>query len=64
MAVVNKSDPAAAAGFDHLQALANLQRASHHARIFELSSKTGEGMAAWLDYLAEQHAAVQRANAR
>jgi hydrogenase nickel incorporation protein HypB len=59
VAVVTKSDLASAAGFDRETALANLKRASHHARIFELSSKTGEGMKAWLDFLVEQHAAVK-----
>jgi len=59
VAVVTKSDMASAAGFDRNLALANLGRASHHARIFELSAKTGEGMKAWLDFLAEQQAAVK-----
>jgi hydrogenase nickel incorporation protein HypB len=57
VAIVTKSDLAAAAGFNRAQAMANLQRVSHHAEIFELSAKTGEGMTAWLDYL------VQRVNA-
>ena len=48
---VTKSDMAAAAGFKREQALANLKRVSHHAEIFELSSKTGDGMEAWLDFL-------------
>jgi len=51
VAVITKSDMAAAAGFDRAVALANLGRASHHATIFELSAKTGAGMTAWLDYL-------------
>jgi len=59
VAVVTKSDMATAAGFDRELALANLKRASHHARIFELSSKTGEGMKAWLDFIVEQHATVK-----
>jgi len=59
VAVVTKSDMAAAAGFDRPLALFNLQRASHHARIFELSAKTGEGMQTWLDYLVERHGAGQ-----
>jgi len=59
VAVVTKSDMATAAGFDRELALANLKRASHHARIFELSSKTGEGMKAWLDFIVEQHAAIK-----
>jgi hydrogenase nickel incorporation protein HypB len=59
VAVVTKSDLASAAGFDRNAALANLRRVSHHARIFELSSKTGDGMKAWLDFLVEQHKAVK-----
>jgi len=51
VAVITKSDMAEAAGFDRPVALANLGRASHHATIFELSSKTGDGLIPWLDYL-------------
>ena len=58
VAVITKSDMAAAAGFDRKQALENLNRVSHHARIFELSAKTGDGMKAWLDFLGERQAAV------
>ena len=57
VAVVTKSDMAAAAGFNRELALQNLERVSHHARIFELSAKTGDGMKAWLDFLAEKRAA-------
>jgi len=57
VAVITKSDMAAAAGFNRKLALQNLERVSHHARIFELSAKTGDGMKAWLDFLAEQRAA-------
>jgi hydrogenase nickel incorporation protein HypB len=53
VAVVTKMDLAAAAAFDREQALANLKRVSHHATIFELSAKTGDGMKAWLDYLVK-----------
>jgi len=56
VAIITKSDLAVAAGFDREQALANLSRVSHHAEIFELSSKTGKGMQAWLDYLVNLHA--------
>ncbi len=52
--VVTKSDLATAAGFNRDQALANLKRISHHAELFELSSKTGDGMQAWLDFLFKQ----------
>lgn len=51
VAVITKSDLSAAAGFNRDQALSNLRRVSHHAEIFELSARTGEGMDKWLDYL-------------
>lgn len=54
VAVITKSDLAAAAGFNRDQALSNLRRVSHHAEIFELSARTGEGMDKWLDYLIAQ----------
>jgi hydrogenase nickel incorporation protein HypB len=57
VAVVTKTDLAAAAGFDREQALANLKRISHHARIFEVSAKTGDGMSAWVEFLQQEHAA-------
>jgi hydrogenase nickel incorporation protein HypB len=58
VAIVTKSDLAAAADFNREQALANLHRVSHHAQIFELSSKTGEGMKAWLDFLVKRRAGL------
>jgi len=54
VAIVTKSDLAAAAGFNREQALANLKRVSHHAEIFELSAKTGDGMRSWLDFLVKR----------
>ena len=57
VAIITKNDMAAAAGFNRDLALINLHRISHHARVFELSAKTGDGMNAWLDFLAEQRAA-------
>jgi hydrogenase nickel incorporation protein HypB len=59
-AIITKTDMASAADFNGDLALANLRRVSHHARIFELSAKTGDGMKAWLDFLVEQHAAANR----
>lgn len=56
VAIVTKTDLAVAAGFDRRQALDNLGRISHHARIFEVSAKTGEGMDAWIEFLAKEHA--------
>jgi hydrogenase nickel incorporation protein HypB len=58
VAIVTKSDLAAAAGFNRAQALANLKRVSHHAEIFELSSKTGDGMGGWLEFLVKQRGEV------
>jgi hydrogenase nickel incorporation protein HypB len=49
--VVTKTDMAAAAGFDRELALKNIRQASPTAKIFELSARSGEGMAAWCDYL-------------
>jgi len=60
VAIVTKSDLATAAGFDREQALANLKRVSHHAQIFELSSRTGAGMKAWLDFLVRQRGIASR----
>ena len=57
VAMVTKTDLAAAAGFNREQALANLQRVSHHATIFELSAKTGAGMPAWIEWLRAQRRA-------
>jgi hydrogenase nickel incorporation protein HypB len=58
VAIVTKSDLAAAAGFNRDQALANLNRVSHHAEIFELSAKTGTGMKEWLDFLVTRRGKV------
>jgi hydrogenase nickel incorporation protein HypB len=52
--IVTKSDLGVAAGFNREQALTNLKRISHHAEIFELSSKTAEGMKAWLEFLVKR----------
>jgi hydrogenase nickel incorporation protein HypB len=54
VAVLTKSDIGTIVGFNRELALTNLKRVSHHAEIFELSSKTGEGMRAWLDFLVKQ----------
>ena len=51
LALITKMDLADPCGFDRGQAQANLQRVSHHAQIFELSAKSGAGMAAWCDFL-------------
>ena len=59
VAVITKCDLAAAAGFDREKALTNLRRVSHHAKIFELSARTDQGMNEWCQYLVHQHGHVR-----
>ena len=49
--VLTKIDIADAVGFDRALARENIRRAAPQAAVFELSAKTGEGFASWLDYL-------------
>jgi hydrogenase nickel incorporation protein HypB len=56
VAVVTKVDLGKAAEFDRDLALANLRRVSHHAKLFEVSAKTAQGLDAWLDFLVAAHA--------
>jgi hydrogenase nickel incorporation protein HypB len=51
--VISKTDLAAAVGFDSAAARANIARVAPGARIIELSARTGEGMDAWMDFLAK-----------
>lgn len=59
VALITKCDLAEAAQFNRAAALANLQRVSHHARIFEVSARTGAGMSAWLEFLQQEHRRVR-----
>jgi len=56
VAVVTKSDLAAAANFDRAKAWASLERISHHAELFEVSAQTGAGMDQWCDFLMRERA--------
>jgi hydrogenase nickel incorporation protein HypB len=56
--VVTKTDMAAAAGFDRDLALKNIRQSAPRAKIFELSSRTGDGVKAWCDYLVAQKSAA------
>jgi hydrogenase nickel incorporation protein HypB len=56
--LVNKMDLAAAVEFRRDQAMANIQRISPHATLFEVSARTGAGMDAWCDYLVQRHASA------
>jgi hydrogenase nickel incorporation protein HypB len=49
--ILTKIDAAAPLGFDRAAALENIRRIAPQARVFELSARTGEGMAAWFEYL-------------
>ena len=49
--IVTKTDMSAAAGFDRELALKNIRQAAPHAKIFEVSSRTGDGVKAWCDHL-------------
>ena len=49
--IVTKTDMAVAAGFDRELALTNIRKTAPHARILELSAKTGDGIKAWCDLL-------------
>jgi hydrogenase nickel incorporation protein HypB len=53
LALITKMDLAEAVGFDRAEALANLQEVRPGLEILETSSRTGAGMAAWLDRLRE-----------
>jgi hydrogenase nickel incorporation protein HypB len=55
-AVITKIDIAAPCSFDRDAALRNIYEIRPGIRVFETSAKTGEGMGAWLAYLAEQRA--------
>jgi hydrogenase nickel incorporation protein HypB len=53
--VVSKTDLAQACGYDRDTALANIRRVAPRARVFETSAKTGAGLAAWREFLVQQH---------
>jgi len=59
--VVNKTDLAAAAGFDRESALRNIRRTAPKAAVLEVSAKTGQGMEAWYALLEKRLAAARKA---
>jgi hydrogenase nickel incorporation protein HypB len=65
VAVITKSDLAAAVEFDEALARRNIQAVRPGMEVFKLSAKTGEGMPAYLEYLelrrARSRAAVATA---
>lgn len=58
MAVITKCDLAQAVEFQRTTALANLHRISHHARVFEVSSRTGQGLDEWCGELVRLRAGL------
>lgn len=59
VALLTKTDLAEAVGFDRAQALEHLRRVSHHATLFEVSARRGDGMAEWGRFLLQQRAAFR-----
>jgi len=57
--VITKLDLAKPCGFDRELLLTNVRRVAPNAVTFEVSAKTGEGMAAWREYLVNQLRAVR-----
>ena len=55
VAIISKMDLASACDYDRQTAMANLQRLTPKAHVFETSAKTGQGMEAWCDFLVQQH---------
>ena len=60
--VITKTDMADAADFDHELALKNIRQAAPRAKIFELSSRTLDGVEAWCDWLVETQSACKVAH--
>ena len=52
--VINKIDIAEVVGFERDRALAGVRQVAPGAQVFELSARTGEGMAPWLAFLRER----------
>ncbi len=49
--VLTKIDVAEVLGFDRPAAVANIRRIAPQARLLQLSARSGEGLAAWYDFL-------------
>ena len=56
IALITKIDLATAVEFDRPAALASVQAVAPHAAIIETSARTGQGLDAWIDYLAQRRA--------
>ena len=56
VALITKSDLAAAVEFDETAAKRNIQAVRPGMQVFKLSAKTGEGMTEFLDFLESRRA--------
>jgi hydrogenase nickel incorporation protein HypB len=63
VAVITKSDLAAAVEFDEALVRRNIQAVRPGMEVFKLSAKTGEGMPAYLEYLESRRARPRAATA-
>jgi hydrogenase nickel incorporation protein HypB len=63
VAVVTKIDLAAAVEFDYATAYGNIQGVRPNMQVFQLSSKTGEGMEKYLDFLSSRVAQLRSVTA-
>ena len=52
--IINKMDIAEAVEFNEALCRENIQSVNHNAQIFTVSSKTGQGMQAWFNFLSSQ----------
>jgi hydrogenase nickel incorporation protein HypB len=58
VALITKLDLAEAVGFDSAAAHRSIQSVRPGMEVFEVSTKTGEGMTPWLDSLSSRHSAA------
>jgi hydrogenase nickel incorporation protein HypB len=52
--LLSKTDLAEATGFNRLAALENIRRIAPQALVYELSARSGTGLAAWYDFLLQR----------
>jgi hydrogenase nickel incorporation protein HypB len=57
--LVSKIDLDKACEFNRETATANIHHIAHHARMFEVSAKTGAGLDEWCQYLVQQQEAAK-----
>ena len=60
VALITKIDLAAAVEFDRTTAHANIEKVRPGMPVFEVSTKTGNGLEEWLEFLAEKRRTLRR----